>query len=88
MNNNINTQPLLNELNNIINNSIQNKLNDLIQRNNLLEETHQKLVCLPSVKKFFDNQIVTNECKCSCDNTMDNNKLLCNIEEKMSLYLK
>ena len=88
MNNNINTQPLLNELNNIINNSIQSKLNALIERNNLLEETHQKLVSLPSVKNFFDNQIVTNECKCSCDNTMDNNKLLYNIEEKINLYFK
>lgn len=86
MNSSINTQPLLHELNNIINMSIQNKLNDLLERNNLLEETHQKLVSLPSVKTYFESKVVVNECKTSCDVGMNNNELLCSIEERMNSY--
>ena len=92
---NINTQPLLNELNNIINISVQNKFNELIERNKLLEETQVNLVNLPIVKKFYDNKFDKSECKLSCKNTIpdfvtkeDNNKLVSSIEKKMDNYLK
>lgn len=84
MNCNINTQPLLDELNNIINISIQNKLNNLVERNNLLEETHLKLVSLPSVKTYFESKVVVNECKTQCDAGINTNQLLRSIEEKMN----
>lgn len=78
----IDTRPLLNELNNIINASIQNKLSDLVKRNNLLEETHEKLVNLPSVQKFFDTKNSCNECKCSNNDNM----LVSVIEEKINVH--
>jgi len=82
MTSSIDTTPLLNELNNIINASIQNKLSDLVKRNNLLEETHEKLVNLPSIQKFFDAKNGCNDCKCANN---DNNMLLSVIEEKINV---
>ena len=81
MTNSIDTKPLLNELNNIINASIENKISDLVKRNNLLEETHEKLVNLPSVQKFFDTKNGCNDCKCANN---DNSMLLSLIEEKIN----
>ena len=92
---NINTEPFLNELNNIINISVQNKFNELVEGNKLLEETQVNLVNLPIVKKFYDNKFDKSECKLSCKNTIpdfvtkeDNNKLVSSIEKKMDNYLK
>jgi hypothetical protein len=82
MTNSIDTKPLLNELNNIINASIENKISDLVKRNNLLEETHEKLVNLPSVQKFFDTKNSCNDCKCANN---DNSMLLSLIEEKINV---
>ena len=82
MTNSIDTTPLLNELNNIINASIENKISDLVKRNNLLEETHEKLVNLPSVQKFFDTKNGCNDCKCANN---DNSMLLSLIEEKINV---
>jgi hypothetical protein len=82
MTNSIDTKPLLNELNNIINASIENKISDLVERNNLLEETHEKLVNLPSVQKFFDTKNSCNDCKCANN---DNSMLLSLIEEKINV---
>lgn len=82
MTNSIDTKPLLNELNNIINASIENKISDLVKRNILLEETHEKLVNLPSVQKFFDTKNSCNDCKCANN---DNSMLLSLIEEKINV---
>ena len=82
MTNTIDTRPLLDELNNIINASIENKLSILVKRNDLLEETHEKLVNLPSVQQFFDTKNSCNDCKCANN---DNSMLLSIIEEKINV---
>jgi hypothetical protein len=51
--NHFDTQPLLNEINDVIKNGFQEILKDYMKRHWLLEETHDKLVNLPSVKQFY-----------------------------------
>ena len=45
-----NTQPLMLELENVINNGVKNILKDFINRYELLEKTHNKIMRLPSVR--------------------------------------
>ena len=52
--NNFDTQPLLNEINNLVKNSVQEIVKDIMKRHALLEETHDKLVNLPSVKQYYN----------------------------------
>jgi len=52
--NNFDTQPLLHEINSIIKNGVQEIVKDFMNRNALLEETHDKLVNLPSVKQYYN----------------------------------
>jgi hypothetical protein len=51
--NNFDTQPLLSEINNIIKNGVQEIVKDFMKRHDVLEETHDKLVNLPSVKQYY-----------------------------------
>jgi len=53
--NKFDTQPLLNEINSIINNGVQEIVKDFMKRHTLLEETHDKLVNLPSVKQYYNS---------------------------------
>jgi hypothetical protein len=64
--NNFNTQPLLSEINTIINNGFQEILKDYMKRHWLLEQTHDTLVNLPSVKEHYDNKT-----ECQCDSYKD-----------------
>jgi len=57
--NNFDTQPLLNEINDVVKNGLQEILKDHMKRHWLLEETHDKLVNLPSVKQYYG----CDECK-------------------------
>jgi hypothetical protein len=52
--NNFDTQPLLNEINDVLKNGFQEILKDYMKRHWLLEETHDKLVNLPSVKQYYN----------------------------------
>ena len=45
-----NTKPLVLEIENVIKNGLKNILKDFMNRYNLLEKTHQKIMRLPSVK--------------------------------------
>lgn len=54
--NNFDTQPLLTELNTIINNGFQEILKDYMKRHWLLEQTHDTLVNLPIVKEHYANK--------------------------------
>ena len=95
---NINTQPLLNELNNIINKTIEQKFNDLLERNKILEETHNIIVNLPSVKQCYvskNNSESKTECSKVCNiieedyvTKRDNSIFLSSIEEKMQNIFK
>ena len=51
--NNFDTQPLLNEINDVLKNGLHEILKDYMKRHWLLEETHDKLVNLPSVKQYY-----------------------------------
>ena len=53
--NNFDTQPLLNEINNLVKNSVQEIVKDIMKRHVLLEETHDKIVNLPSVKQYYNS---------------------------------
>ena len=46
---NFNTQPLINQLENVINKEVSNILKDFMERYQLLEETHKQIMNLPSV---------------------------------------
>jgi len=52
--NNFDTQPLLNEINRLVKNSVQEIVKDFMTRHALLEETQDKLVNLPSVKQYYN----------------------------------
>jgi hypothetical protein len=54
--NNFDTQPLLSEINTIVNNGFQEILKDYMKRHWLLEQTHDTLVNLPSVKEHYANK--------------------------------
>ena len=56
---NFNTEPLLNELNNIIQNGVNNLLSDFITNYKLYEETHNCIMNLPSVKREINKNIET-----------------------------
>jgi chemotaxis protein histidine kinase CheA len=58
--NNFDTQPLLNEINNLVKNSVQEIVKDFMKRHALLEETHDKLVNLPSVKQYYNTSCQNN----------------------------
>jgi hypothetical protein len=51
---NFNTKPLLNNLNNIIQNEVNNLLSEFIHKYKLYEETHNCIINLPSVKNEFN----------------------------------
>ena len=61
-NNNFNTQSLLSEINTIINNGVQDIVKDYMKRHELLEETHNVLVNLPSVKEYYYSVNTINAC--------------------------
>ena len=46
-----NTQPLLNEIENVIKNGLDKMLSKILQRYDLLEKTHNQLMNLPSIKE-------------------------------------
>ena len=58
----LNTNPLLSELNEILNKGVQNILKDILKRYELLEQTHNAILNLPTIKDYignfneFDNQ--------------------------------
>jgi hypothetical protein len=97
--NNFDTQPLLTELNTIINNGFQEILKDYMKRYWLLEQTHDTLVNLPSVKQHYANKP-----ECEMDLYKDVKvkiepgleyvtkeetlKLIKNIDNKMSDFMK
>jgi hypothetical protein len=54
--NNFDTQPLLSEINTIVNNGFQEILKDYMKRHWLLEQTHDTLVNLPTVKEHYANK--------------------------------
>jgi len=54
--NNFDTQPLLSEINTIVNNGFQEILKDYMKRHLLLEQTHDTLVNLPTVKEHYANK--------------------------------
>ena len=60
-----NTQPLLNEIENVIKNGLDKMLSKILQRYDLLEKTHNQLMNLPSIKealgKDYDDQDVESE---------------------------
>ena len=60
-----NTQPLLNEIENVIKNGLDKMLAKILQRYDLLEKTHNQLMNLPSIKealgKDYDDQDVESE---------------------------
>ena len=64
MSNNDNTQqPLLvklSDINTIVKNSVQDIVNNFIERHTLLEETHDTIINLPVVKKYYENKKETN----------------------------
>ena len=45
-----NTEPLLNKINDLLKNEVDVLLSDFMDRHNLLENTHQQIMNLPSVK--------------------------------------
>jgi len=55
--NNFDTQPLLSEINTIIKNGVQDIVKDYMKRHTLLEQTHDTIVNLPSVKEHYANKI-------------------------------
>ena len=57
--NNFDTQPLLSEINTIVNNGFQEILKDYMKRHWLLEQTHDTLVNLPTVKEHYANKTET-----------------------------
>ena len=60
-----NTQPLLNEIENVVKNGLDKMLSKILQRYDLLEKTHNQLMNLPSIKealgKDYDDQDVESE---------------------------
>ena len=56
---NFNSEPLLIEINNIIQNGVNNLLNDFISNYKLYEETHNCIMNLPSVKREIAKNIET-----------------------------
>jgi hypothetical protein len=97
--NNFDTQPLLSEINTVINNGFQDILKDYMKRYWLLEQTHDTLVNLPTVKQHYAN-------KTECDShhykdvkvklepgveyvtKEETLKLIKNIDDKMNDFLK
>jgi hypothetical protein len=58
--NNFDTKPLLNEINDVLKNGFHEILKDYMKRHWLLEETHDKLVNLPSVKQYYNTSSQNN----------------------------
>ena len=56
---NFNSEPLLFEINNIIQNGVNNLLSDFITNYKLYEETHNCIMNLPSVKREISKSIET-----------------------------
>ena len=56
-----NTDPLLNDLNNVIQNGLNKLLNDYITNYKLYEETHNCIMNLPSVKREIAKKSELNE---------------------------
>jgi hypothetical protein len=52
--NNLNMEPLISEIENVIRDGVKNILKDYINRYELLEETHQLIMNLPSVRNELD----------------------------------
>jgi hypothetical protein len=101
--NNFDTQPLLTELNTIINNGFQEILKDYMKRHWLLEQTHDTLVNLPTVKEHYANKsesatVPASECYKDVKVKLEPGleyvtkeetlKLIKNIDDKMSDFIK
>jgi hypothetical protein len=52
--NNLNMEPLISEIENVIRDGVKHILKDYINRYELLEETHQLIMNLPSVRNELD----------------------------------
>jgi len=51
----LNTNPLLSELNETLNKGVQNILKDILKRYELLEQTHNAILNLPTIKDYIVN---------------------------------
>ncbi len=101
---NFNTQPLMLEIENVIKSGLNNILKDFMQRYDLLEKTHNKIMNLPSVKNELNKQVdgdsdtesSTQKCK-NDDNIISDVKKftselvsekMCDVESKLGLLEK
>jgi hypothetical protein len=75
--NNFDTQPLLNEINDVLKNGFQEILKDYMKRHWLLEETHDKLVNLPSVKQYYG---------CGCDECKYKPRVEVKVEPEIEIH--
>ena len=72
-----NTQPLLNEIENVVKNGLDKMLSKILQRYDLLEKTHNQLMNLPSIKealgKDYDDQDVESESESESESETESN---------------
>jgi len=52
----LNTTPLLNELNDVLNKGVKDILKDILKRHELLEQTHQAILNLPNIKGYINQE--------------------------------
>ena len=52
----LNTTPLLTELNEVLNKGVKNILSDILKRHELLEQTHQAILNLPNIKGYIKKE--------------------------------
>jgi len=57
----IDSRPLLNELNKVLKNGIQNLLVDKLKRYEMLEETHNGLINLPSIRNYMKTKLAESD---------------------------
>jgi hypothetical protein len=53
---NFDTQSLLREINTVLNNGVEQIVKDFMERHYLLEQTHETLINLPSIKEYYDTR--------------------------------
>ena len=52
----LNTTPLLNEINDVLNKGVKDILKDILKRHELLEQTHQAILNLPTIKGYINQE--------------------------------
>ena len=69
-----NTQPLLNEIENVIKNGLDKMLSKFLQRYDLLESTHKQLMNLPSIKEALGKNFEPGS-SCECESESETESL-------------